>query len=65
MKKLGVITVGLSVIGIFSFGLNHFSETQQATHADHFITKPDLAYSVSDTPVYSYVDGNTEVSASE
>ncbi|AIK39694.1 MULTISPECIES: Phr family secreted Rap phosphatase inhibitor [Bacillus] len=65
MKKLGVITVGLSVIGILSLGLNHFAETQQATHADHFISKPDLAYSVSDTSTYSYTDGNTGISASE
>ncbi|MGG2016821.1 Phr family secreted Rap phosphatase inhibitor [Bacillus sp. S10(2024)] len=61
MKKLGAITVGLSVVGVLSFGLNNSFETQQATHADHFISKPDNGYvqyaNKGDTPAPVYDHG--------
>ncbi|ENQ3108493.1 Phr family secreted Rap phosphatase inhibitor [Bacillus sp. 491mf] len=66
MKKLGAITVGLSVVGVLSFGLSNSFETQQATHADHFISKPDngsvqVQESHADLPAPAYNKGDTPV----
>ncbi|PEA53657.1 Phr family secreted Rap phosphatase inhibitor [Bacillus pseudomycoides] len=51
MKKTVLVTVGLVIIGVLSFGVNSYLDTQQASHGDSPAPKADfLLASHGDSP---------------